>query len=184
MSRYKTYHYFNHLIFILVGVILIQSCRTSKNSSQLVMGNTPNTSFVKVGENDTMKIPGQWNLSSKNILTNQYFFKNQDSIVISLSKNPVSKFPFHRIAMEDSLFVNEYYRWESDHYKEQGYIVKKIDDSKLKDYVVWTIEDKSLKVSLLYGVKKDKAYGLSMIDPRQLSLKQQTAFLIQVFKDN
>ena len=65
-----------------------------------------------------------------------------------------------------------------------GYAVNKIDASKNRDYIVWTVDDKQNKVSLLYGVKKGKAYGLSMIEPKNLKIKSQIAFLIQVFKDN
>jgi len=177
----------NYLFSFLIGfvsIVIMQSCSTAKKSGEVNNQNNVKETFAAIGDNDTMKLPGMWVLSSTNKLTNQYFYRNADSIVISLTKNPLKKFPFYKVAMEDSLFVEDYYIWESDHYKEMGYAVNKIDASKNRDYIVWTVDDKQNKVSLLYGVKNGKAYGLSMIEPKNLKIKSQIAFLIQVFKDN
>ncbi|HOY12241.1 MAG TPA: hypothetical protein PLY70_03835 [Saprospiraceae bacterium] len=177
-------NYLGCLLICLVSIAMMQSCTTTKKSGMAPTQSKVKETFALIGENDTMKLPGLWVYSSANKLTNQYFYRNADSIVISLTKNPVKKFPFYKVAMDDSLFVEDYYKWESDHYKEMGYAVNKIDASKNRDYIVWTVDDKQNKVSLLYGVKNDKAYGLSMIEPKNLKIKSQIAFLIQVFKDN
>jgi hypothetical protein len=175
---------FTFYIAILTSLSLFTACSTKKNITQV---QNENTSVTKAdfGSEGVINIPDEWVLSSENKLTNQKFFRNKDSILLAITRNPMEKYSFHVVGMEDTIFTQAFYDWESKHYEKQGMEVKMLEKSFQKDYIIWTAKGKdNVNAVLLYGGKKEHGYAMTILDPRNLTLNQQKAFLIQVYRDN
>ncbi len=168
---------------LLVSSIILTSCGTQKKiaSAPQELKSTK----ADFGDQGIINIPGEWVLSSENKLTNQKFFRNKDSILMGITKNPMEKYSFHSVGMGDTVFTQSFYDWESKHYEKQGLEVKMLEKSYQNDFIIWTVKGKdNVNAVLLYGGKKDHGYALTILEPRKLTINQQKAFLIQVYRDN
>lgn len=170
------------MVFLVVLVVLFASCKTGKivhpNSKPEV------TSNMQVGEHIFLEIPGSWHSSSVNRLSNQYFLRDQDSSLVSVSVNPVEKFPFYQEMMPDSSFISGVYDWESQHFKSQAYEVALIELNATKHYVLWDMSKESKQVKMLYGIKGKEAISVNYLEMRgQGSSDERRKFLIRVFEN-
>ena len=172
------------LYIIILGSLLLASCSTKK-AVKVIQNENLKVTQADFGSEGIINIPGEWTLSSENKLTNQKFFRNKDSILIAITRNPMEKYSFHVVGMEDTIFTQAFYDWESRHYEKQGLEVKILEKNTKGEYIIWSVKGKdNLNAVLLYGGKKNHGYALSMLDPKNLTINQQKAFLIQLYRDN
>jgi hypothetical protein len=171
------------IYFITIIAVAILACKAPKPSvvnSQKIKQNTS----ITFNDGIELSLPGDWQVSSENKLTNQKFFRNKDSVLLALSVNPMSKYSFYSIGMQDTVFTSAFYMWESGHYTKSGYDVKIIERQYNGQYIIFSAKKDDINATLLYGGKKNKGYSLIILDPRKLTLNQQKSFLIQMYRDN
>jgi hypothetical protein len=170
------------IVFLGCFFILLQSCKSSMPAVATKKENI--NTVADFGDRGQLILPGDWQLSSENKLTNQKFFRNKDSVLIAVTINPMNKFGFYSIGMVDTVFTRSFYEWESKHYKKQGYEVKILEQQYNGQYIIFSAKNAETNATLLYGGKKDKGYSLIVLDPRKLSINQQKSFLIQLYREN
>ena len=177
---FKIYNCFLFVAFITFAL----SCSTSKKI-KVVQEEPVKVTKADFGEEGFIQIPGEWTLSSENKLTNQKFFRNKDSVLIAITRNPMEKYSFYAAGMKDSIFTETFFRWESNHFEKQGLMVSVFEKHKGGEYIIWTVKGKEkVDALLLYGGKKNFGYALSLLEPKNLTINQSKAFLIQLFRDN
>ena len=175
--------FFAGLSIALIFTTLV-SCTTQKKV-QVIQKETLRTTKADFGSDGILSIPGEWTLSSENKLTNQKFFRNKDSILLAITRNPMDKYSFYSVGMADTIFTQSFYEWESKHFEKQGLKTTVLERHKKNEYIIWSVSGKDkIDATLLYGGKKNYGYALSILEPRQLTLNEKKAFLIQLFRDN
>lgn len=138
-------------------------------------------SNVTIGEGLDVAVPGQWASSSVNKLTNQYFIKSQDSSLVSISVNPITKYPFYSEGMADSTFVNELFLWESGHFAEQGFLINIVNKDLKRGFILWDITKNEKTVKMLYGKKRMEAIAVNFLESKTYSPSAQNELLMEVF---
>lgn len=173
------------MLFSIAFALTFTSCKTSSSITKRKseVGNITTVAYFNDSK-DSLIIPGDWSLSSENKLTNQKFFRNADSLLLAITKNPVQKYGFFVAGMNDATFTEAFYRWEASHYQKIGYDVRTLQESAKQDYVLWSAKGKDIDAILLYGAKKGFGYNISMLERQKLTEVQVTSFLIQTFKQN
>jgi len=172
-------------IFLLFTLMVIFGACSTKKKVLVVQKETVTTTKADFGIEGVVSIPGDWTLSSENKLTNQKFFRNKDSLLIAITRNPMEKYSFYSVGMADTVFTQSFYEWESKHFERQGLTVSIIEKHRNNEYIIWSVKGtENLDVTLLYGGKKNFGYALSLLEPRTFTLNQRKAFLIQLFRDN
>ena len=171
-------------ILLFLFIALLGSCSTQKKVP-MVEKETVKTTKADFGSEGIVSIPGDWSLSSENKLTNQKFFRNKDSILIAITRNPMEKYSFYSLGMADTIFTQSFYDWEAKHFERQGLTVSVLEKHRNNEYIIWHVKGKeNLDATLLYAGKKNYGYALSIVEPRNLTMNQRKAFLIQLFRDN
>lgn len=140
-------------------------------------------SNVTIGDGVDVAVPGQWTSSSVNKLTNQYFIRSQDSSLVSISVNPITKYPFYAEGMADSTFVNELYLWESGHFVDQGYTVNVVNKDLKNGYILWDLTKNEKTVKMLYGKKSREAISVNFLESKSYSPSAQNELLMEVFSN-
>jgi hypothetical protein len=172
------------IILFFTLIFIIGACSTKKKV-MVAQKETVTTTKADFGVEGIISIPGDWTLSSENKLTNQKFFRNKDSVLIAITRNPMEKFSFYSPGMADTLFTQSFYEWESKHFERQGFTVSIVEKHRNNEYIIWSVKGKeNLDATLLYGGKKNFGYALSLLEPRTFTMNQRKAFLIQLFRDN
>lgn len=171
-------------LFFLFVLITFVACSTTKKTGAFTSATITNTE-AKLDNGSVILIPGEWTLKSQNKITHQSYYTNKDSIVISISRNPMAKYPFHKVGMTDTTFLDAFYEWESNYYKSRKYEVNKMEIGPQSDYIIWSVKgEDEVNALLLYAAKDPDALNLSVLEPKNLTLTQQKGFLIQLYKDN
>ena len=97
----------------------------------------------------------------------------------------MEKYPFHKIGMTDTTFVDAFFEWESNYYKTRKYETSKVEVGPQSDYIIWSVKgEDDVNALLLYAAKNPDAMNFSVLEPKNLTLTQQKGFLIQMYKDN
>lgn len=167
---------------ILALMLTIYSCKVSQKVVKLEP-KSPQSS-ISVGDSMSILVPGIWKTSSVNNLSNQYFIRNEDSSLVSISINSIEKYPFHVSKMEDSTFVNQLYNWESSHFKDQGFRIEVMEENYKKGYVMWKMDRGEQNIWMLYGKKAEKAWAINFLEAGLNSSIDRGKLLKQVFLEN
>lgn len=171
-------------LFFIITLITLVSCSTSKKTSSLNNVSVRNTE-AKLDNGSVVLIPGEWTFKSQNKITHQSYYTNKDSVMISVSRNPMEKYPFHKVGMTDTTFVDAFFEWESNYYKTRKYETAKVEIGSQSEYIIWSVKgEDDVNALLLYTAKNPDALNFSVLEPKNLTLTQQKGFLIQMYKDN
>lgn len=128
-----------------------------------------------------INIPGQWTKTNYNEVSRQYFFIDNESTSIAVTKNPQEKYPFYTGTLSDGEFVRKFFEWEKDHYEKQGF---EIDEKKLGDnFIIWTAKGNNTNTILLYGVKNGFAYNFAVFTD-DWTEETRIKFLTELFEMN
>lgn len=133
-----------------------------------------------------ISIPGKWTKTSFNQVSKQHFFTNADSITLSVSKNPIDKYPFFKPGLSGQQLVSEFVKWDSEYWEQQGLKIKVLKDESENGFIAWqaTInKEYDVNTIFVYGYKNGFAYGFSVSSKLWPEEKMQE-FLIQLFKNN
>lgn len=167
--------------FYLLSAAVFASC--SAKLTPVKVEQAKFTSNITIGEGIAVDVPGQWTSSSVNKLTNQYFIRSQDSSLISVSVNPITKYPFYSEGIADSTFVNELFSWESGHFADQGFLVNVVNKDLKRGFILWDITKNKKTVKMLYGKKGREAISVNFLESRSYSPSAQNELLMEVFSN-
>ena len=182
MNRLKT----NILIGLLI--LVLTSCKTTQ-TSMLIADNydiKTNQTTLTLLPYGTIVIPEKWTNTSYNQKSKQHFFQNIDSTTIAVSKNPKEKYPFFTTKQTDKEFVSEFVKWDAEYWKNQGLVVKTINDKSENGFIVWQASDSAkaeINTLFLFGSKNGFAYNFSG-SSKTWSEEKTEEFLIKLFNNN
>lgn len=95
-------------------------------------------------------IPGKWNKTGYNSISNQQFFKNKDTIEIAVTFNSIYKYEFNtNRAIKGYNFVSAFYEWDSKYF---------VDKYGLNRSVVEKDSINNFIISRIYGKLNNKEY--------------------------
>jgi hypothetical protein len=127
-------------------------------------------------------IPGKWIKTNYNETSKQHYFKNNDSTSIAVALNPVYKYPFHIDNLNNEQWVNEFYQWDSEYYRNQGYTTEILKLSDSGNFLVWKITGKNVNSMFLFGRKEEYAMNFAVYN--NLPDEQRINFLSELFEQN
>ena len=128
-------------IFILLNI----SCKTYQTS--MIVGdnydsNSNQTTLILLPFGNIV-IPEEWKKTSYNQASKQHFFQNKELTTIGIVKNLKEKYPFYKTEFSNKDFVNEFVKWDSEYWKEQGLEIKIIENKTEESFVIWNAKDKN-----------------------------------------
>lgn len=126
-------------------------------------------------------IPGQWTKTKYNEVSKQHFFIDKDSTSMAVTKNPHEKYPFYKQNLTDQEFAREFFNWEKDYYKKQGFEIDEITSG--DNFVIWTAKGTNANSIFLYGSKDKFAYNFAIFTDNWTKEKQ-IEFLRELFDEN
>ena len=96
----------------------------------------------------SVSIPGKWDKTHYNEIAKQQYFKNKDSVIISIAFAPINKYEFNTDGkLQGFNFVHSFYEWESKYFIQQHKLNSKI------------IEKDSTKNKILFRIHGDIEQG-------------------------
>jgi hypothetical protein len=130
-------------------------------------------------------LPDKWTKTEYNQVSNQHFFKNNDSTTIAVTKNPKNKYPVFKPNQTDKEYVINLMNWDAEYWEKQGLTVRTVDDQSEKGYILWQAksDEKNVNTIFLFGAKNGLAYNYSGTS-KTWSETRIKDFLVQLFNDN
>ncbi|WP_222539106.1 hypothetical protein [Pedobacter polysacchareus] len=173
---------------ILFAASLLLSMELSAQKIATIVSDTYNK---KLDQTTLVLIPygnvtfqGKWKKFRSDESSKQYFFRDQDSTVLSIAKVPQKDYPFYEQGLDDKSFPLAIYNWEKDYMTKYGKVQPKlITDQSDQGYVLWQVEAKDVHTILLNGSRNEYAYNFS-ISSKKWSDERKIGFLTEIFKQN
>jgi hypothetical protein len=173
---------FSTLIFILC---LIASCQTTRTSTLVSdsYDQTKNQTTLMIFPFGNVVMPGKWTKYNYNETSRQHYFINADSIAISVTKNPITSYPFYSKELSTLELTREWYKWESDFFSEQGIEILEINSKSEDEFIIWQAKATNVNNMFLYGIKDKIAYNLSVVRGNW-SNEERISFLTSLWNTN
>jgi len=150
----------------IIVILLISSCATNHGTTTTIVGGeydeTKDETSYFVFPYGSASVPGEWIKTSYNHVSKQQFFRNNDSVYISIAFNPYNKFEFNLDGSKKGYdFVEAYYEWDSKYFVETfGLKRLKIESDTAKNYMMFKIFGKAdstnFNTYFLAGVEEGK----------------------------
>ena len=149
----------------------------------LVMGqDVVDYSSVKTNVGD-VKIPEHWEQLNTSDDSGQTFLKNKVGVIIAIAQRPKKAYSFFKSSKSDFENVKEFYKWDSDYIKENGFKTKKIKENSKLEYIIWKFNDGKLDNIFLFGSSKDNFLNL-LVYTDVWSEDEKIIFLENLFELN
>ena len=131
------------LILTLLLIGFMTSCATQKTST-LVGGNyneSTNVTDYFVLPYGSVMLPGKWEKKSFNSISNQQFFRNQDSVIVAIAFGRFDKYEFNVDGSQTGHnFVKAYYEWDSNYFVESHGLKRQVvEDDSTNHFMVYRI---------------------------------------------
>ena len=158
----------NKILFFLTIIVFTISCKSNKISMIISdrYDSKKNETTLTLLPFGNIIIPNEWKKTSFNEVSRQHFFQDSRLNTISVAKNLKEKYPFYKETQTDKEFVNEFVKWDSEYWKEQGLEIKVIENKTENNYVVWNAKKQNgtkteVNTFFVFGVKNNFVYGFS-----------------------
>ncbi len=135
----------------------------------------------------SVSIPGKWVKSSYNSSSKQQFFKNDDSVKISIAFGPCDKYEFNADKLKTGWdFVKAYYEWESNYFvNNHGLEREIIEEDSLNNFIIWrltgNLNNDNVDIYMLFGEKDCRVNNYSVHESGQWTEKQKLSFLKKLY---
>lgn len=136
---------------ILMVFLIHSSILLSQTDSTFTIGNT------KFGN---LKIPGNWEFITKMEDSGQFYYKNQEGIIIAISQNPQRAYSFYQKSLSNIENIILFFKWDSEYYKTQNYETIKLKENVDSEYIIWKYNDKKMDNIFLFGINKKNFLNL------------------------
>ena len=172
-----------HKLVTILVIVLSLGCSTTSTSIVIAdrYDQYKNVTTLTILPYGNIDIPGQWTKTNYNEVSKQYFFQDNDSTLIAVTKNPQEKYPFYTVALTENEFAREFFEWEKNYYEKQGYEIR--EKTSGENYVIWTAKGKDVNTIFIYGAKKGIAYNFGVFTDNWTE-KEKIDFLTGLFERN
>ena len=153
-------------ILFFFAFATLTSCKTTQTSMLIgeSFDKSKNQTTLTLLPYGNIVIPNKWTKSTYNKVSKQHFFVNEDKTTLAVAKNPTNKYPFYKTNQTDKKFVTEFVKWDAEHWKQQGVIVKTLTDKSENGYITWqakTENQDKVNTIFIFGSKNGFAYNFS-----------------------
>ncbi len=151
------------IIFFLTSMLMFTSCYTPGTISIIYSADYNNkeklTKYDKYPFGQ-VKIPGNWILENYDPVNRTHFYRDSAQVYLGIGMVFCNQTPFYQKDMSDSLFLREYYEWDSKYWIEKiGASARIIEKDTINNTLLWNLkDDKNLNSFYLYGTKYHRAF--------------------------
>lgn len=130
-----------------------------------------------------ISLPGKWEKCGYNKEAHQQFFKNQDSVIVSASFSPTSRYEFNKDGTLKGLdFLLAFYEWESEYFKSKGFECQMIETNDDSQYILYRIYGDTADTYFLVGIKGEgNVTNLSVNITDKWTKEEKILFLKNLF---
>ena len=181
---------FRGLLF--VTIIFLTSCYTQRAST--IVGynydKKKNQTDYFVFPYGSVSIPGEWTQTSYNQGAKQQFFRNSDSITISVSFGPCNKYEFNKDNSKKGFeFLTAYYEWDSEYFVNNYRLnEEKVESNEKDNYIIWRTFGENNNTYwdtyFLFGEKKGFVSTFGIMKTDKWTEKEKIAFLKEMYLEN
>ena len=177
------------LTFVLCSLLVVLAGCAQKIISTVTSSNynknTNTTSYTVVPYGSAL-LPGAWTKARYVTSARQQFFRNNDSVVVSLAFGPGDKFEFSKEGLTGFPFVKAYYEWESRYMeKELGQKVSLVVTDSINKYLIARVYSDKVNEFQLFGAKdcgcKSGAFQHYTVTGRKISNDEMIKFLQDIY---
>jgi len=175
-------------VIIAFSVFCLQACFPKMRSTIISShyDKTKNTTTYMVLPYGTAIMQGEWTTGKYFQPARQQWFRNKDSVSVSLSFGPANKFEFSQEGLNGFAFAMAFYEWEakyeSEHLRQK---IKIIEADSLNKYVIAKVYSDSMNTIALFGGRactcKDGAYQHFTISSKKISDDEMIKFLQSIY---
>jgi len=153
------------LYFIALSLLsAFLSCSSTKNVSVLYSDNydkNKDQTSINIFPYGLISIPGKWVNTRHSDVSDQYFFKNADSMIFAVAMQQIDGFEFYKKGMTTTAFLAAYYEWDAPYLKKiYNGEIKKIKEDITKNFIIWQLALPTKTYYILMGIKNKTAYNL------------------------
>ena len=181
----------NRVVAILVfcvALFVMAGC-AQKMTSTLTSSNydkKTNATSYTVLPYGSATLPGAWTKVRYVASARQQFFRNNDSVTVSLAFGPADKFEFSKEELTGFPFVKEYYEWESLYMeKSLGQKVSLVVTDSINKYLIARVYSDKVNEYQLFGARdcgcKSGAFQHYTITGGKLSNDEKVKFLQDIY---
>ncbi len=173
---------------LLFALFCLQAC-SPKMSTTLT-----NTHYDKVKNNTSYAVlpygsvtmPGEWIAGKYFQPAHQQWFRNKDSVAVSISFGTANKMEFYKEGLNGFAFAMAFYEWEakyeSEHLRQK---IQIIEADSANNYVIAKVYSDSVTTIALYGGRecacKEGAFQHYTISSRKTGDAEQVKFLQDIY---
>ena len=118
-------------------------------------------------------LPGNWVQLSYNNTSRQQFFRNKDSVEISVAFGPANKFEFSKPGLKGFALAKTYYEWESKYQREARHgNTQLITQDSSNNYVLWKYSNGKVAVFYLFAGRECDCSGGAF---EEISIRSKSA---------
>ena len=185
MLQHMVHYLMKRILSILLIAAILVSCRASQTTMLISdsYDETKDMTSLMLFPYGNINIPGKWTKTSYNETSKQHYFRNDDdSTSIAVTMNPMNKYPFHSDSLTYEAWVTEFYKWESEYYRNQGYTTEILKSDNFAKFLIWKITGENVNTVFLFGCKGGYAINYAVFT--NLSDNQRISFLTQLYEHN
>ena len=149
--------------FLITGLLLSTSCFTPGTFT--VIYSADYDSIEKVTNYDKypfghVKMPGEWILEKYDQSNRTHFYRDTNQVSVGIGMYFCSATPFYQKEMSDSTYIMEYYKWDSEYWKEQiNGNARIVETDSLNNTILWNLkDDNKLNTFYLFGTRYHRSY--------------------------
>lgn len=151
---------------VIIAMLCFVSCKTAQTA--MIVGEQydekKDETTLTMLPYGGISFPGKWAKFDYHRDSRQHYFRNADSTVLGVAKNPKDKYPVYKQGMGDAEFTKAFVAWDTAYWRKQGVMVNVLKNDAQNNYIIWQALDSVnhyVNTIFLYGTKNGYAYNFS-----------------------
>lgn len=177
----KTTPYLTLLLFFALSCSSSKRISTIESSTYDEVSNQTTYSVLPLG---SVALPGEWQKTRYNDVSNQQNFLSADSIPTAIAINQASFYPFYKQHLTSHELVRAMYQWDAQYFAEQlGAKTPILLEDTTNHFILWQIlsEPKGIDNYYLFGCENGIIFTV-YIHTTKWDLKEKMNFLQTVYR--
>ena len=130
----------------------------------------------------SVSLPGKWDKWMYDQSSRQQFFRNEDSVVVSIAFAPYNKYEFNADgSLKGHDFVEAFYKWESDYYQSAGFECPILENDKANPYIIFKVVGNGADSVFLFGERNGGVSNFSIQTTDKWTETEKIQFIKNLF---
>ncbi len=177
-------------IHFWIGVIALLTSFTAQRVSTTIGGaydENKNQTAYFVLPYGTVHLPGKWEKTHYNSISNQQFFVNQDSVKIAIAFEASTNYEFNTNGSKTGFeFVKSSYDWDSNYFVEKHELKRSLfERDSVTNYLIWRLfggkGQEKFDMYFLFGEKKGNVSNFSVMLTGKWTESEKIKFLKELY---